>query len=72
MTDDLYDRFRHHPPTTKQQQATHEYVRELCGDVARQMDGMLPSSREKAIVLTKLEEVMFWANAALARHRPAS
>jgi hypothetical protein len=28
---------------------------------------MVPEGREKALALTNLEQVMFWANAAIAR-----
>ena len=34
---------------------------------AREIDFRVLDSREKSIALTKLEEVMFWANAGIAR-----
>jgi hypothetical protein len=37
--------------------------------LADALNESLPEGREKAVVMTKLEEVMFWANAAVARDR---
>ena len=42
-------------------------IRSLCQSLAFSIDDLCPNSREKAVALTKLEEVMFWANAAIAR-----
>jgi hypothetical protein len=30
---------------------------------------MTPPSREQSIAITKLEEALFWTNAAIARHK---
>lgn len=64
---DLANRFRYHPPVTATRQQDHERVRELCWDLANQLNAMLPEGREKAVAVTNLEQVMFWANAAIAR-----
>lgn len=63
----LDHRFAYHRPTTKARQDAHELVRALVGSTATTLDRELPDGREKALVLTKLEEAMFWANAAIAR-----
>lgn len=65
--DDLETRFTYHAPT---QPAIdfHADIRMRCLQLATHLDGLLPDSREKSLATTHLEEVMFWANAAIARH----
>ena len=65
--DDISNRFAFHPATTEEKKAEHGSVRALCWDVAEEFDRKLPAGREKSLAITKLEEAMFWANAAIAR-----
>ncbi|KLI04518.1 MULTISPECIES: Acb2/Tad1 domain-containing protein [Mycolicibacterium] len=67
-TADLVHRFAYHRPDTEKVKA-HEDVRARCGDLAHHLDHVLSGGREKALAITKLEEVMFWANAAIARSK---
>jgi len=64
---DLENRFAYHAPKDDKARAAHEYVRMLCGDLANTLNELLAESREKSVAITKLEEVMFWANASIAR-----
>lgn len=59
--------FDYHAPTGGKVQA-HKDIRHLCRDVAHLLVDACPESRERSLALTKLEEVMFWANAAIARN----
>ena len=59
--------FIHHAPDNEKIRR-HTKVREDCLDLALTFGEELPDSREKALALTKLEEAMFWANAAIARN----
>lgn len=65
--DNLDNRFTFHPatPTTGPH---HDTVRGRCLKLAHELDALLPESREKSLAITKLEEVMMWSNAAIARH----
>lgn len=44
----------------------HEDVRASVISLATDLNAILPEGREKATAFTKLQEVMFWANAAVA------
>jgi hypothetical protein len=68
----LFNRFKFHPADTREKQKSHEAVRAQCLELAISMDILIPDGREKALVMTKIEEVMFWANAAIARSRISS
>lgn len=63
---DVENRFKFHPATEKTG-PQHDQVRNTMLRVAKQMVRDLPEGRERSLVLTHLEEAMFWANAAIAR-----
>lgn len=65
---ELAHRFQYHPPTTPGAREAHENVRAVLGNVAAELSPTLPQGREAALFVTKIEEAMFWANAAIARH----
>lgn len=70
MLDDaeIENRFNHHPPKSEVATDLHYIVRTALKNVACDWNDLLPESREKAVAITKLEEAMFWANAAIARN----
>ena len=63
---ELHSRFKHHPPT-EASIVVHEEIRGRFIELADMLDSELPPGRETSLVMTKLEEAMFWANAAIAR-----
>jgi len=65
--EDLKNRFTYHPPKDGQP-ALYEQIREEAHVYALLIQQECPASREKSLALTKLEEAVFWANAAIARH----
>lgn len=65
--EEIDNRFVYHPPTDDKTRETHEFVRTTFRLAAETINNILPEGREKAIAMTKLEEGMFWANAAIAR-----
>lgn len=42
-------------------------VADACNVLAQTLDAILPTGREKDLATDKLEEVMFWAAAAISR-----
>lgn len=67
-TYDLANRFTYHPPTDGQPEQ-YEMIRQIAFAYANHLNEVCPDGREKTIAMTKLEEVVFWANAAIARAR---
>lgn len=65
--EDIENRFAFHPATTDEKRDAHTSIRQACKRLADDLNAQLPEGREKAVALTKLEEVMFWGNAGLAR-----
>jgi hypothetical protein len=66
--EDIASRFSSHPITSFVKSDTHLYIRQQCHQLANLFNERLPESREKEVSIDRLEEVMFWANAAVARH----
>lgn len=48
----------------------HDEVRQAFNALATRLNNLLPAAagRETALVVTNLEQAMFWANAGIARH----
>jgi hypothetical protein len=60
-------RFDYHAPDDLKV-AQHQMVRDSAKNMAKLFTDLLPESREKSLAFTALEEVVFWANAAIARN----
>ena len=66
--DELTRRFNYHAPQTQETVKRHERVREACLFAATEVIEMTGSpTPEQTLAVRKLEEAMFWANAAIAR-----
>jgi hypothetical protein len=66
-TEDLVNRFTYHAPKGNQPDK-YERIRSDAFDFATVIETLCPDSREKSLALTKLEEAVMWANAAIARN----
>jgi hypothetical protein len=64
---DLANRFTYHPPHGDQA-ARYGAIRGKAQDFAFYLSSQCPESRELSTALTKLDEVVFFANAAIARN----
>lgn len=64
---DIERRFTYHPPK-EAQAARYTLLRDIAKRMAYDINAQCPESREKSLALTKLEEAVFWANAAIARN----
>lgn len=61
--------FTHHPPQDDQVDR-YKLLRATLKAVSKKLDELCPESRELSLAQTKLEEVVMWANAAIARNEP--
>ena len=67
MKEDIKNRFTYHAP--KQDQISrYGEIRANAKIFAELIDKDCPDSREKSLALTKLDEVVMWANASIARN----
>ncbi len=68
--EDLKNRFSYHEPADDSVAMRHESVRHACLTAAQGVLYDTPPGREQSLAITKLEEAMRWANAAIARKPP--
>lgn len=68
--DDLENRFTYHKPVSHEQADRYVQIRQTGLGMALIIDEHAPDSREKSLAITKLEEAVMWANAAIARNEP--
>ena len=59
--------FTYHAPKGDQPER-YTALRKMGKDLAEQIMYKTPQGREQSLALTKLEEAIFWANAAIARN----
>lgn len=60
--------FVYHAPKPGQPE-TYAYIRDQAKQLALELTELCPLGRELSTALTKLEEVVFWANASIARSK---
>lgn len=64
---DLANRFTYHEPQPGQP-ARYQEIRDYAHGLAALVMNQCPASRERSLALTKIEEAVMWANAAIARN----
>lgn len=61
--------FVYHAPLPHQPEK-YESIRGQANNLSHHLNACCPPSRELSLAQTKLEEAIFWANAAIARNEP--
>ncbi|ONK10369.1 hypothetical protein [Streptomyces sp. MP131-18] len=64
---DIEHRFAFHAASRQEKRDEHTSARQAIRQAADRINELCPDGREKALAIIKLEEAMFWANAAIAR-----
>ena len=67
MQEQIEKAFTYHAPKDGQPER-YTKMRDMAKAFAVVIDNWCPDSREKSMALTKLEESIMWANAAIARN----
>lgn len=67
---DLANRFTYHKPHGDQNER-YVAIREAAKEFAKLLARLTPPSREQSTAITKLDEAVMMANAAIARNEPA-
>lgn len=62
--------YQYHAPS-EEQAKQYAKIRQEAKRLANIVNKLCPESREKSLSLTKLEEVVMWANASIARNSEA-
>lgn len=65
--DRIENNFTYHKPVEGQADR-YVLIRDTAKAFAHTLAANCPNSRERSVAMTKLEEVVFWANAAIARN----
>lgn len=65
--DELERNFTYHPPKPGQPER-YGTLRDKAKELALLVADECPESREKSLALTKIDESIMWANAAIARN----
>ena len=64
---EIDNNFTYHPPKPGQPEK-YTRLRVEAKELAILLTEMCPPSRERSLAMTKLEEMVFWANASIARN----
>jgi hypothetical protein len=67
MNHELEKNFKYHAPKEGQPQR-YETIRDVAKGLAQVIAANCPDSRERSLAITKVEESVMWANAAIARN----
>jgi hypothetical protein len=68
----LHDSTFEYLKPTEEQVSTMMQARILFGDLARNLDALLPDGPDRAYILRKLRECAMWANIAITRNADGS
>ena len=64
---ELNHRFSFHPAVDLGVKEAHEFIRNTLLQTALLLNQIVPDGREKSLMITHLEETMYWGNAGIAR-----
>ncbi len=67
MNPAIENNFKYHTPKPGQPEIYTE-IREKAKELALLMEEKVPTSREKSLAMTNLEQAVMWANAGIARN----